>query len=70
MIGFTSTLITISLTHSWSGALLEKLPIVQPLKKLSAFMEPEGSLPCLQETYTGTYFEPEKSNPYHPILFL
>jgi hypothetical protein len=26
-----------SLTHSWSSALLEKLPIVQPLKKFPAF---------------------------------
>jgi hypothetical protein len=34
------------------------------------FMEPEGSLPCLQEPSTGPYPEPDQSNPYHPILSL
>jgi hypothetical protein len=33
------------------------------------FMEPEGSLPCLQEPSTGPYPEPEQSKPNHPILF-
>jgi hypothetical protein len=31
-------------------------------------MEPEGSLPSLQETSTGPYPEPDQSNPSHPIL--
>jgi hypothetical protein len=31
------TILTHSLTHSWSWALLEKLPLVQPLKKFPAF---------------------------------
>jgi hypothetical protein len=33
------------------------------------FMEPEGSLPCSQETSTGPYPEPDQSNSYHPMLF-
>jgi hypothetical protein len=32
-----SVLNSVSLTHSWRGALLEKLPIAQPLKNFSAF---------------------------------
>jgi hypothetical protein len=32
------------------------------------FMGPEGSLPCSQEPSTGTYTEPDLSNPYHPML--
>jgi hypothetical protein len=31
-------------------------------------MEPEGSLPSSQEPSTGSYPEPDQSNPYHPIL--
>jgi hypothetical protein len=33
-------------------------------------MEPEGSLPCSQETSTGPYPEPDQSNPYYLILYL
>jgi hypothetical protein len=31
-------------------------------------MEPEGSLPYSQGPSTGPYLEPDKFNPYHPIL--
>jgi hypothetical protein len=30
-------------------------------------MEPEGSLPCTQDPATGTYLEPDESNPHIPI---
>jgi hypothetical protein len=33
-------------------------------------MEPEGSLPYLQETVIGPYPEPDESSPHFPILFL
>jgi hypothetical protein len=33
-------------------------------------MEPKSLLPCSQEPDTGHYLEPDKSTPYHPILFL
>jgi hypothetical protein len=33
-------------------------------------MESEGSLPYLQEPYTGSYPEPDESSPYNRILFL
>jgi hypothetical protein len=33
-------------------------------------MEPEGSLPCLQELTTGPYPEPDQFRSHPPILFL
>jgi hypothetical protein len=33
-------------------------------------MEPEGSLPCSQEPFTGLCPDSDQSNPYHPILSL
>jgi hypothetical protein len=61
------TWFTYLLTYLRSWALLEKVPIVQLLKKFPAFTEPEGSLPCSQEPSTGPYPKPDRSSPYHPI---
>jgi hypothetical protein len=58
------------ITYLRSWALLEKLPMVQPLKNFPAFIEPEGSLPYSQEPSTGPYPEPDRSDLYHPILSL
>jgi hypothetical protein len=33
-------------------------------------MEPEDSLSCSQEPYTGPYPEPDQSSPYQPTLSL
>jgi hypothetical protein len=30
-------------------------------------MEPENSLPCSQEPFTGPYSEPDESNIEHPL---
>jgi hypothetical protein len=59
--------IVVSLTHSWSWAVLEKPPIVQLSRTSQHFMEPEGSLLCSQEPSTGPCPEPDKSNPSHYI---
>jgi hypothetical protein len=55
------------LTYLWSWALLEKPPIIQILKNFSALWNPEGSLPCSQEPFSGPYPELERLSPYHPI---
>jgi hypothetical protein len=57
-------------TYLRSWALLEKPPIVQPLKNFPEFIEPQGSSPCSQEPSTGSYTEPDRSNLYHSILSL
>jgi hypothetical protein len=57
-------------TYSRSWALLEKPPIVQPLKNFPAFTEPEGSTLCSQEPSTSPYYEPYQSNSHHTILRL
>jgi hypothetical protein len=33
-------------------------------------MEPEGSLSCSQEPFTGLYAKPDQSSPHHPIIYL
>jgi hypothetical protein len=53
------------LSLSWEAA---NCAATQELPKY--FMEPEGSLPRLQEPSTGPCTEPERYNPYHLILFL
>jgi hypothetical protein len=34
------------------------------------FYRSPGSLPYAQEPVTGPYIEPDKSSPYHPMLFI
>jgi hypothetical protein len=54
----------------WSWALLEKPSVAQLLKNFPNFMDPEGSLPCSQEPFTGHYPEPDQFSSYHPIRSL
>jgi hypothetical protein len=57
---------TYLLTYLRSGALPEKLSIVQPFRKFPAILkEPEGSSPSSQETSTGPYPKPDRSSTYH-----
>jgi hypothetical protein len=60
----------ISLTHSWSWALLEMLPIVKLLKNFPAFYGTRRFITCSQEPSTDPCPKPHESNPYHPILSL
>jgi hypothetical protein len=60
-----------SLTHSLThGAqpFLRSCQLCSLSRTSQCFMEPEGSLPHSQEPSTGPYPEPDRSNPYHPIL--
>jgi hypothetical protein len=68
-LSFQSTVFTVplthSLTHSWSWALLEKLPIVQPLKNFPAFYGTRRFI----TTFTRALVVPILSqiDPIHPI---
>jgi hypothetical protein len=53
-----------------SRVLLEKLTVAHLVKKLPAFMEPDGALPCSQELTTDPYPESHESNPQFSTLFL
>jgi hypothetical protein len=57
-------------TYLRSWALLEKPPIVQPLKNFPAFYGNRRFNTCSQEPSTGPYPDPDGSSPYHPILSL
>jgi hypothetical protein len=54
----------------WSWVPLERPQDVQPLGSSQHFMEPEDSLPSLQELSTCNYPEPNQSSPQHSILSL
>jgi hypothetical protein len=56
-----------SLTHG-AEPFLRSRQLCSDSKNSQHFMEPEVSLPCSQEPSTGPYPQPDKSNPYHPIL--
>jgi hypothetical protein len=47
----------------WSWVPLERPQLVQPLGSSQHFMEPEGSLPSIQELSSSTYPEPDQSSP-------
>jgi hypothetical protein len=58
-----------SLTHSWRWALLEKLPIVQPLKKFSAFYGTRGFITVFTRAlhWSLSWARSIQSTPSHPI---
>jgi hypothetical protein len=60
----------IYLLTPWSRVLLEKLNGFQPLKKFSAFWNPEGSSPHSQVPVNCPYPEPAPPSPYPHIHFL
>jgi hypothetical protein len=67
--GFFYFLPWISLTHSWSLTLLEKLPIVQPLKKFSAFYGTRRFITVFTRAlhWSLSWARAIQSTPSHPI---
>jgi hypothetical protein len=59
-----------AVTNSLRGTfLLQKLIVTQLIKKFSAFLETEGSLPCSQQPATGPCPVPDESSPHFPPYF-
>jgi hypothetical protein len=58
-----------SLTHG-AEPFLRSYRLCSYSRTSQRFMEPLGSLPRSQEASTGPYSEPDRSNPYHPIISL
>ena len=61
---YLTYLLTSYLLAPYGRVLLEKLTGFQPVKKLTHFMEPVGSLPHSQVPNTCPYPEPARSGPY------
>jgi hypothetical protein len=60
----------ISITISWSRVLLEKLTVIQLVKKFTAFYGTKCSLLFSHEPITGSCPDPDESSPQLPTLFL
>jgi hypothetical protein len=60
---------SLSLTHG-AESFLRSCQLCSYSRTSQRFMEPEGSLPPSQEPSIGPYPKPDRSNPYHPILYL
>jgi hypothetical protein len=56
-----------SLTHE-AEPFLRSCQLCSYSRTSKNFMEPEGTLPCSQQPFTGPYSEPDQFNQYHPIL--
>ena len=59
---------TVQIASPWSRVILEKLTVPLLVNKLPTFMEPDGSLQCLQQPVALPYTELDQSIPHpHPI---
>jgi hypothetical protein len=61
--------ILVPLNHPLNRPCAEIWSLALTAVKIYNYLEPEGSLPCLEGPATGPYAEPDKSSSYHPILF-
>ena len=68
--GTCTLLSTVARALSWPGSVVEQLHGTESLRSCSPHvMEPECSLPCLQDPDIFTYPEPDESSPRPPSLF-
>jgi hypothetical protein len=63
------TLLTYLLTYR-AEPFLRSRQLCSHSRTSQHFMEPEGSSQCSQEPITGSYPEPDRPSPHHPILSL
>jgi hypothetical protein len=62
--------VSFSYLAPWSGSFMgSRQSLSYSIISLNC-MEPEGSMPCLQEHDTGRYPQLGKFSPYHHIIFL
>jgi hypothetical protein len=59
-----------TVTNSKEQVLLEKLILAQLVKKFPAFYGTQNFITVLQKPATGSYSEPDESNPHPFKLFL